>query len=138
MIQEMYGGRIRLRVCGILWNEEKILLLNHSGIGKDGIFWNCPGGGVEEGESIVQALTREFKEETKLEIQVQELYHWDEVIYGKLHGVELYFNVSASNFAAQLGKDPEGNILTELRWFTKEEIHQLPKGHCPPFLRGLC
>jgi 8-oxo-dGTP diphosphatase len=138
MIDEIYGGRIRVRVCGILQHEGKILLLNHQSINPDQDFWNCPGGGMEAGETLENALLREFLEETHLSVSIGQLLHHQEIIQGKLHAVELYFSVSACNFAASLGQDPEYNILTELRWFSADEIHQLPKAQCPEFLRHLC
>lgn len=136
-IETIYGGRVRLRVCGILRHHRRVLLLNHASLNEDHIFWNFPGGGLEEGEDIVKALQREFREETRLEISVHELIHINQHISGKLHGVELYFRVSALNLVPELGTDPEGNILTELRWFTEKDLTQLKPGHCPDFLKKI-
>ncbi|MBX2951791.1 MAG: NUDIX hydrolase [Leadbetterella sp.] len=136
-INTLYGGRIRVRVCGILRDHHRVLLLNHRMLNEDHIFWNFPGGGLEEGEDIIRALQREFREETHLEVSVHELVYLNQHISGKLHGVELYFRVSTLNLAPELGSDPEGNILAELRWFTEEDLAQLQPGHCPPFLRNI-
>lgn len=136
-IDDLYGGKIRLRVCGILRHDQGVLLLNHRFLNKDHTFWNFPGGGLEQGEDIISGLQREFREETHLDVSVHELIHIHQHISGKLHGVELYFRVSTLNLAPQLGSDPEGNILTELRWFTKKELTQVNPGHCPDFLRTI-
>lgn len=133
-IDDVYGGKIRLRVCGVLRQDHHVLLLNHRLLNEDHIFWNFPGGGLEKGEDIVSGLRREFREETHLEVSVHELVHIHQHISGKLHGVELYFRVSALNLVPKLGSDPEGNILTELRWFTEEDLTQLKPGHRPDFL----
>lgn len=138
MIEEIYGGRIRLRVCGLLQHRGKILLLNHRGVLPGQDFWNCPGGGMEEGETVHQTLIREFQEETHLSITVDSFYAMEEVRRGKLHAVELYFTVSALNFAATLGEDPEFNILSEMKWFSADDIHRLPGTQCPEFLRHVC
>lgn len=136
-IDTLYGGRIRLRVCGVLNDHGRVLLLNHRLLNSENIFWNFPGGGLEEGEDILSGLQREFREETCLEVAIHELAHIHQHISGKLHAVELYFRVSALNLVPELGSDPEGNILTELRWFTEKDLAQLNPGHGPDFLREI-
>ncbi len=136
-IDNLYGGRVRLRVCGILRHDRQVLLVNHRLLNEDHIFWNFPGGGLEKGEDIASGLQREFREETHLDVSVHELAYIHQHISGKLHGVELYFRVSTLNLVPKLGADPEGNILTELRWFSKEDLTQLKAGHCPDFLKKI-
>ncbi|MEJ2005913.1 MAG: NUDIX domain-containing protein [Cyclobacteriaceae bacterium] len=59
-----FGNRIRIRVCGILIRDGSLLLAEHRGIGENGSILIPPGGGVEFGESLKDALRREFREET--------------------------------------------------------------------------
>ena len=55
------GGEPRIRVSAILrWNG-RMLLCRHEKPGKE--YWLLPGGGVNAGESLVQALVRELREE---------------------------------------------------------------------------
>jgi ADP-ribose pyrophosphatase YjhB (NUDIX family) len=54
----------RIRVSAILRWRGLILLLRHEKA--DGEVWLLPGGGVQVGESLVRALTRELSEETGL------------------------------------------------------------------------
>ncbi|MFE5992723.1 NUDIX domain-containing protein [Streptomyces sp. NPDC056453] len=52
------------RVLGIVRRGSEILLVRES-LGADGeILWSLPGGGVEDGELMHEALRRELKEET--------------------------------------------------------------------------
>src|SRR5262249_6486425 len=57
-------GEPRIRVSAILRWEGRILLLRHEK--SHGETWLLPGGGVQVGESLVQALQRELQEETGL------------------------------------------------------------------------
>jgi ADP-ribose pyrophosphatase YjhB (NUDIX family) len=55
----------RIRVSAILRWHGRILLCRHEKPGKE--YWLLPGGGVNSGESIVDALERELREEVGVE-----------------------------------------------------------------------
>jgi ADP-ribose pyrophosphatase YjhB (NUDIX family) len=58
-------GEPRIRVSALLrWNEG-VLLCRHEKPGKE--YWLLPGGGVNAGESLVDALHRELAEELGIE-----------------------------------------------------------------------
>jgi len=58
----------RVRVAAIIVDEGEILLVRHSKYRKT--YWLLPGGGVCFGETLDEALVREVKEETDLDITV--------------------------------------------------------------------
>lgn len=51
----------RIRVSGLLVNGGRVLLVRQEKHGRS--YWLLPGGGVEEGEELVDALRRELGEE---------------------------------------------------------------------------
>ena len=55
----------RIRVSGLLHWRDRILLCRHEKPGKE--YWLLPGGGVNSGESLVDALRRELAEEVGIE-----------------------------------------------------------------------
>ena len=55
--------------CGILSQSGKILLQKRADKGT----WGLPGGAIELGESALEALVREFYEETGIEVRVEKL-----------------------------------------------------------------
>jgi 8-oxo-dGTP diphosphatase len=59
-------------VDGVYIKAGKILLLKRNVEPFKG-FWHLIGGHVEENETLKQALQREFKEETSLDVQVGEI-----------------------------------------------------------------
>lgn len=60
------SGR-RKRVSAIILKDGKVLVLRR--VKPDREYFVIPGGGVEEGESIEEALAREIKEELTLEVK---------------------------------------------------------------------
>ena len=55
----------RIRVCAVLRWHGRVLLCRHEKPGKE--YWLLPGGGVEVGESLLDALHRELVEEVGIE-----------------------------------------------------------------------
>lgn len=58
----------RLRVAAIIVENGRILMARHRRAGVE--YFVLPGGGVEYGESMEEALVRELQEEANLDIQV--------------------------------------------------------------------
>src|SRR5207247_9792565 len=60
----------RIGVFALIFNNEKQILLGHR---RDIDWWNLPGGGMESGETVDEALCREVREETGLVVKVERL-----------------------------------------------------------------
>ena len=106
-IQELYGEKLRVRVCGICLKDDQILLVHHKGLGKANSLWAPPGGGMQYGESAHEALKREFLEETGLKIEVRRFLFVHEYLDPPLHGIELFFEVVVLGGELKTGIDPE-------------------------------
>ena len=81
---------------------------------KDG--WEFPGGKVEEGEALEDALVREIKEELDTEIVVEELLDTVEYDYPKFH----------LSMACFICKIKSGDLVLKeheaARWLTRETL----------------
>jgi ADP-ribose pyrophosphatase YjhB (NUDIX family) len=62
------GAEPRIRVSAILRWRGGVLLCRHEKPGKE--YWLLPGGGVNSGESLVDALNREIAEEIGIDEQL--------------------------------------------------------------------
>jgi 8-oxo-dGTP diphosphatase len=129
-IHKTYGQKLRVRASGILIKNDKVLLIKHNSIGKGGILWAPPGGGIEFGEDAHTCLVREFKEETNLNVKVGKLLFVNEYIEHPLHAIELFFEIYESEGDLKLGHDPEmtsaDQIIKEIKFLSIEEIKAAP------------
>ncbi|MBL3656205.1 NUDIX domain-containing protein [Fulvivirga sediminis] len=126
IVEQSFGNKIRLRVCGLCFKQDELLLVKHKGVGAKGILWTPPGGGVEFGESAEEALKREFEEETGLKVAIKEFLFANEVITPPLHAVELFFLVEITSGTLCLGSDPElskeNQVMKAIKFVTFSEL----------------
>ncbi|MFI7089841.1 NUDIX hydrolase [Streptomyces lydicus] len=94
--------RVQL-VMGILRRGDEVLLVRE-GLGADGeLLWSLPGGGVEDGELMHEALRREMREETGLRVgdpvRTAFLLHIDSERYPSAMAVAFEINEWSGNIA---------------------------------------
>ncbi len=139
-IHNTFGNKIRVRVCGILADEEKILLACHRGLNNGEDLWIPPGGGLEFGETMESALKREFLEETGLHVNLGAFYSINEFLQPPLHAIEIFFLVSSKESAMPVtGMDPELNeqVISEVKYVTFENLALIPGRNKHPVLKNI-
>ncbi|OIN59506.1 NUDIX hydrolase [Arsenicibacter rosenii] len=129
-VLKLYGNRLRLRVCGLYREGDRLLMVRHRGIGPTDTFWCPPGGGPQFGEAAHEALVREFAEETGLKIAVGDLLFVNEFMQPPLHALELFFDVKNLGGSIHQGFDPEmgadEQIIQDVQMMHFEEIKAYP------------
>ncbi len=133
-----YTHRQRVRACGLLVENEKLLLIELYSPLTNAWTWLPPGGGVKFGEKLEHALIREFKEETNLSVSVGDLLTVNEIIESPFHAIEFYYFVNRVSGNLTLGKDPEvhdkDQILRDVGFFSLREIQHMKTA--PDFIRS--
>lgn len=98
--------RTNLRVAAIILHEGKLLTTKMTKKGFS--YYVLPGGGVEMDEDIYEAIKREVKEETNLDVLKLKLVYIKELKNEKIgRGVEFYFYVEEYSGELRKGFDPE-------------------------------
>ena len=113
----------RIRVAAIAVRDGAILLVRHEKHGER--YWLLPGGGVDFGETLPEALAREVREETGLAIEVGDLVFVHDSIPPDRHRhqVNLYFMASVGEGEPRIAQPDER--LVEARFVPKDDLPRL-------------
>jgi 8-oxo-dGTP diphosphatase len=121
-----YPDRPHLAVSAAILRDGRILVVRRARAPANGLF-TLPGGGVEAGETLLEAAAREVREETGLTIELAALAGHREVIVRDAPGrVERHFVILT--FAARwtAGEVVLNEELSEARWILPAELATLP------------
>ena len=125
-INQTYGNKLRVRVCGFLVKDNCLLMVKHKNLGPENELWIPPGGGLNFSESLEESLEREFIEETGLVIQVRDFLFIHEFISPPLHAIEIFFKVELVEGSIKIGSDPDlavaHQIINEVRFLSFSKI----------------
>lgn len=115
-------GSIRIRVAVLVVRGGDILLVRHEKNGNS--YWLLPGGGLEYGECMLDAVKREVKEETGLDVDVGEVVLiWESLPPdGSRHGVNICFRSSVTGGELRTQTDDR---LREAAWVPLATLHTI-------------
>ena len=121
---------IRLRSSALIIERDAVLLVEFND--ENGLHYNLPGGGVEAGESLIQAVEREVFEETAVRVdvgQVAFIYeyapHLAQARYGPVHSLTTIFECSLQNGEVpQMPEKPDQN-QTGVKWIPLNQLNQV-------------
>lgn len=110
-----------LAVALVAFNKKGEVLLNKRKVSPNQGSWDTVGGFVNVGETVEQAIIREFREETRAECEI--IHYWGSYpdVYGpeKVSTINLFYEVKIIRGQLQASDD-----AAELRFFS---FNKLPK-----------
>jgi ADP-ribose pyrophosphatase YjhB (NUDIX family) len=112
---------MRVRVTGVVVEDGRILLLNQDT--DTGRSWSLPGGKLEAGETLAQALVREMKEETGLDIEPGRLLY----VCDHLPAQVVHMTFEARRTGGTLGDIMAGADTTPIRGVDFVPVAKLPE-----------
>ena len=105
-------------VAALIGKENKFMICQRPEHKARGLLWEFPGGKVEKGEMMSQALSRECMEELGIEIETGSIF---------IDVVHAYpdITVHLTLFNAQIiSGEPQLLEHSDIRWITPEEISE--------------
>jgi 8-oxo-dGTP diphosphatase len=114
------------RAAVVITNDNKILVIHRLSNGKD--YYICPGGSVDDNETIEKAAIRETLEETGLSINLgKKLWQYEHLDFN--NRTEHFFAVDKYSGTAKLG-GPEAlrhseTDSYELVWLSMEQLKDI-------------
>ena len=124
----MWIGGVRV----VVQKDNKILMVCQHHEDKD--IWMVPGGGIEEGETSIDAAVREVKEETGLDIEITGVaWHIEEVSEARGQRFVNYMVGRITGGELALGKDPEfaddKQVLRATKFMSREDLDHVEHLH---------
>jgi A/G-specific adenine glycosylase len=108
--------------AAVIWRDGRVLIARRPPQGLLGGLWEFPGGKVEPGEELAQALRREIKEELGAEIFVGEEL-------GVFEHAYTHYRVTLHAFSCRLaGAEPRALEASAVRWVPPDGLGDFPMG----------
>jgi len=121
---------IRVKGSALIIENEAVLLVEFHD--ENGLHYNLPGGGVEQGESLLQTVKREAREEASVDIEVGEvafLYeyapHLNYDKYGSVHSLTTIFDCSLREGENPKVPEERDQNQTGVKWVLLDELHTI-------------
>jgi nucleoside triphosphatase len=135
----------RTIVSAVIISSDGKILMGRKDPARGGVYpdcWHIPGGGVDQGESLEQALIREVREEVGINLLEEHLSPLPEIGEGVAektmpNGETVLCHMEFHRFEARIPKPNNeinltlGDDLVETRWFGPTElanVQQIPGG----------
>ena len=121
-----YPERPIVGVAAVLLDADRVLLVRRGRPPQQGL-WSLPGGAVEAGESLADALRREIREETGLEARLGPLVEVFERILHDESGRVEYHYVLLDYLCEPVGSKPPlaGDDAAEAAWFERGRLGEI-------------
>jgi 8-oxo-dGTP diphosphatase len=125
----------RISVRGIVLHEGKLLCVRlkaYNGSIRKQItdYWCLPGGGLEEGEALLNGIEREMIEETGIKPAIGNLLYVQQFTHGDKEFLEFFFHITNSRdyLAIDLSKSSHGlEEIEEVGFVDPAETYILPE-----------
>ena len=117
-------GRPQLAASAVIFRDGKFLVVRRANAPGRGLY-SVPGGRVEHGETMQQAVAREVREETALTIDIVGFAGWREVLPDPAAGRAGHYVVMSFAARWHAGEVVLNEELDDFRWIAPEDLSAL-------------
>jgi 8-oxo-dGTP diphosphatase len=124
----------RVAVRGIVLHEDKLLCVKlkpyRGHLKRDNSYWCLPGGGLDEGETLLDGIEREMVEETGIKPVVGNLLYVQQFTHGEKDYPEFFFHITNGEdyIDIDLSKTTHGlEEIEEIDFIDPTTAHILPE-----------
>ena len=125
MMKREYPEQPVVGVSAIIFEEQSILLVKRDqepGKGQ----WSLPGGAVEVGETLIEALKREIVEEVSIKVEIGDLVRLlDRIVYDRDQRVQFHYVIADYWGWVVSGHLQHGSDVSDARFVNLEEAKKL-------------
>jgi ADP-ribose pyrophosphatase YjhB (NUDIX family) len=125
-MQRQYPSQPLIGVGAIIINRNKMLIVKRANEPAKGL-WSVPGGVVELGEQLHEALKRETKEETGLEVDIERLVDAvDNIVFDEEGRIQYHYVLLDYLCRPRGGVLKAADDVHEILWVPLEALQSLP------------
>jgi ADP-ribose pyrophosphatase YjhB (NUDIX family) len=117
-------GRPQLAASAVIFRDSQFLVVRRANAPGRGLY-SVPGGRVEHGETLHQAVAREVREETALAINIVGFAGWREVLPDPAAGRAGHYLVISFAARWRAGEVALNEELDDFRWITPDGLGAL-------------
>jgi 8-oxo-dGTP diphosphatase len=112
----------RISAGAIVIRQDKILLVRYKNNSGDSYLVG-PGGGVMNNEGLNQAVIREVREETGLEVAPRRILFVEDLVSSRYRLVKIWFLCDLIGGQLADTQDARKEGITEVGWYRRDQLH---------------
>jgi 8-oxo-dGTP diphosphatase len=122
---------IRVRACALIIENDAVLLVEFED--ENGVHYNLPAGGVEKGESLIEAVKREAWEEAGVEVEVGPIafvhemapHLLNELSNTTIHQISIIFDCKRKEHSIPKLLEARDLNQTGVKWIPLSKLHEI-------------
>jgi 8-oxo-dGTP diphosphatase len=125
-MQRRYPSQPLVGVGAIIMREAKMMIVKRANEPAKGL-WSVPGGVVELGEHLHDAIKREVNEETGLKVDIERLVDAvDNIVFDEQGRIQYHYVLLDYLCRPHSGLLKASDDVLEIRWVTLDALQSLP------------